>query len=119
MSEQVKIAGVAATDLAREYGTPLYVYDVPQMRQQMRDFKQAFENRDVAYAVSYASKAFATVAMYEVVKQEGLHLDIVSGGELYTARRADFPMEIFHLMEIISQLKNYKWRLTTVLERLL
>ncbi|GEA94276.1 diaminopimelate decarboxylase [Weissella viridescens] len=93
MSEQVKIAGVAATDLAREYGTPLYVYDVPQMRQQMRDFKQAFENRDVAYAVSYASKAFATVAMYEVVKQEGLHLDIVSGGELYTARRADFPME--------------------------
>ncbi|WP_419153601.1 diaminopimelate decarboxylase [Weissella viridescens] len=93
MSEQVKIAGVAATDLAKEYGTPLYVYDVPQMRQQMRDFKQAFENRDVAYAVSYASKAFATVAMYEVVKQEGLHLDIVSGGELYTARRADFPME--------------------------
>lgn len=93
MSEQVKIAGVAATDLAKEYGTPLYVYDVPQMRQQMRDFKQAFENRDVAFAVSYASKAFATVAMYEVVKQEGLHLDIVSGGELYTARRADFPME--------------------------
>ncbi|RRG17654.1 diaminopimelate decarboxylase [Weissella viridescens] len=93
MSEQVKIAGVAATDLAKEYGTPLYVYDVPQMRQQMRDFKQAFEDRGVAYAVSYASKAFATVAMYEVVKQEGLHIDIVSGGELYTARRADFPME--------------------------
>ncbi|MBS0950121.1 diaminopimelate decarboxylase [Weissella minor] len=92
MTERVEIGGVAATELAQQFGTPLYVYDVAQMRQQMRDFKSEFEARGVDYAVSYASKAFATIAMYEVVKQEGIHIDVVSGGELYTAKQADFPM---------------------------
>lgn len=92
MTERVEIGGVAATELAQQFGTPLYVYDVALMRQQMRDFKSEFEARGVDYAVSYASKAFATVAMSEVVKQEGIHIDVVFGGELYTAKQADFPM---------------------------
>lgn len=44
------------------------------------------------YQISYASKAFATVAMYQLIAQEHIHCDVVSGGELYTAQQADFPM---------------------------
>ncbi|RHX71703.1 diaminopimelate decarboxylase [Lacticaseibacillus paracasei] len=89
---QLTIGGVAASQLARTFQTPLYVYDVGAIRQQIRAFKRFFEEADVSYAVSYASKAFATIAMYEVAKSEGAHVDVVSGGELYTAQAADFPM---------------------------
>ncbi|WP_125703401.1 diaminopimelate decarboxylase [Lacticaseibacillus daqingensis] len=86
------IGGADALALAQEFQTPLYVYDVGQIRTQIRRFKQVFEAEHVAYAVSYASKAFATVAMYQVAAQEGAHIDVVSGGELYTAVQAHFPM---------------------------
>lgn len=86
------VGGVEANELAARFGTPLYAYDVSAMRQQMRDFKRVFTERQVDYAVSYASKAFATVAMYEVAAQEGMHIDVVSGGEIYTALEANFPM---------------------------
>ncbi|MBB1078560.1 diaminopimelate decarboxylase [Limosilactobacillus sp. STM2_1] len=86
------IGGCDALDLAQEYGTPLVVYDVQQIRQQIRAFKRVFEENNVDYAVSYASKAFAAVAMYQVVAAEGGHTDVVSGGELYTAIKAGFPM---------------------------
>lgn len=88
----LSIGGVDANELAQRFGTPLYAYDVGAMRQQMRDFKRVFEERHLNYAVSYASKAFATIAMYEVAAQEGMHIDVVSGGEIYTALRAKFPM---------------------------
>ena len=88
----LSIGGVDANELAQRFGTPLYAYDVGAMRQQMRDFKRVFEERHLKYAVSYASKAFATIAMYEVAAQEGMHIDVVSGGEIYTALRAKFPM---------------------------
>lgn len=87
------IGGCDAIDLAHEYQTPLVVYDVSQIRQQIRAFKRVFEENDVSYAVSYASKAFAAVAMYQVVNQEGAYIDVVSGGEMYTAIQAGFPME--------------------------
>ncbi|MGL5687373.1 MAG: diaminopimelate decarboxylase family protein, partial [Weissella cibaria] len=88
----LSIGDVDANELAQRFGTPLYAYDVGAMRQQMRDFKHVFEERHLNYAVSYASKAFATIAMYEVAAQEGMHIDVVSGGEIYTALRAKFPM---------------------------
>ncbi|CAK1226996.1 diaminopimelate decarboxylase [Fructobacillus tropaeoli] len=90
--DQLMIGGVLATDLAKEYQTPLYVYDVLTMRKQMRAFKKAFEQAGQKGAVAYASKAFACQAMYQVVAEEGLHLDLVSAGEIYTAVAADFPM---------------------------
>lgn len=86
------IGGVDALTLAQDYQTPLYVYDVEAIRNQIRAFKAVFEAQAVPYAVSYASKAFATIAMYQVAAQEGCHVDVVSGGELYTAQQADFPM---------------------------
>ena len=86
------IGGCDAVDLAHRFGTPLVVYDVQQIRQQIRAFKRVFEENNVDYAVSYASKAFSAIAMYQVVAAEGAHVDVVSGGELYTAIKAGFPM---------------------------
>ena len=86
------IGGVDATELAAQYQTPLAVYDVSKIRDQIRRFKSVFEDNGVDYAVSYASKAFATIAMYQVIDQEDAHIDVVSGGELYTAVQAGFPM---------------------------
>lgn len=86
------IGGCDAVDLAHRFGTPLVVYDVQQIRNQIRVFKQVFEENSVDYAVSYASKAFSAIAMYQVVAAEGAHVDVVSGGELYTAIKAGFPM---------------------------
>lgn len=87
------IGGVDSLKLAKEYGTPLVVYDVSQIRNQIRAFKKVFEEEQVKYAVSYASKAFASIAMYQVANDEGAYTDVVSAGELYTAMKANFPME--------------------------
>lgn len=87
------IGGVDSLKLAKEYGTPLVVYDVSQIRNQIRAFKKVFEEEQVNYAVSYASKAFASIVMYQVANEEGAYTDVVSAGELYTAMKANFPME--------------------------
>lgn len=87
------IGGVDSVDLAKKYGTPLYVFDVAAIRNQIRQFKAAFKKENLKYQVSYASKAFAVKAIYQVMKQEDVHIDVVSGGELYTALEAGFPSE--------------------------
>ncbi|TGD21062.1 diaminopimelate decarboxylase [Companilactobacillus suantsaicola] len=87
------IGGVDSTVLAKKYGTPLYVFDVEKIRKQIRSFKTAFEKNQLKNQVSYASKAFAVKAIYQVMKQEDVHVDVVSGGELYTALQAGFPSE--------------------------
>lgn len=92
----LEIGGVDVVDLAKEYGTPLYIYDVALIRARARAFKEAFKKHGVKAQVAYASKAFSTVAMVQLVEEEGLSLDVVSGGELYTALRAGFPPERIH-----------------------
>ncbi|MBN8432899.1 diaminopimelate decarboxylase [Priestia flexa] len=92
----LEIGGVDAVKLGKEFGTPLYVYDIALIRQRARGFKETFEKHNIKAQVAYASKAFSTVAMVQVVDQEGLSLDVVSGGELYTALAANFPKERIH-----------------------
>ncbi|MDP4162501.1 MAG: diaminopimelate decarboxylase [Bacillota bacterium] len=92
----LEIGGVDAVDLANEYGTPLYVYDVSVIRERAKGFKQTFENENVKAQVAYASKAFSTMAMIQLAEEEELSLDVVSGGELYTALAAKFPVERIH-----------------------
>lgn len=89
----LEIGGCDTLDLAKEYGTPLVVYDVKSIRDQIHHFQKVFEDTDVDYAVSYASKAFACIAMFQLINQEHGHIDVVSGGELYTAIQAGFPMD--------------------------
>ncbi|OMP65900.1 diaminopimelate decarboxylase [Domibacillus epiphyticus] len=92
----LEIGGVDAVELAAQYGTPLYLYDVALIRQRARGFKQTFDKMGITAQVAYASKAFASVAMMQLAEQEGLSLDVVSGGELYTALKAGFPVERIH-----------------------
>ena len=88
------IGGVDTLELAREFGTPLYVMDEDWIRQTCRTYKNAIEqDYDGNGLVLYASKAFSCVEMCKIVKEEGLGLDVVSGSELYTAKTAGFPME--------------------------
>ncbi|MDQ0269302.1 diaminopimelate decarboxylase [Cytobacillus purgationiresistens] len=92
----LEIGGMDTIELANKFGTPLYIYDVDLIRKRARGFKETFEQLGVKAQVAYASKAFSTVAMIQIVEQEGLSLDVVSGGELFTAMAADFPAERIH-----------------------
>ncbi|MEC0546398.1 diaminopimelate decarboxylase [Bacillus inaquosorum] len=92
----LEIGGVDALYLAGKYGTPLYVYDVALIRERAKSFKQAFITAGLKAQVAYASKAFSSVAMIQLAEEEGLSLDVVSGGELYTAVAAGFPAERIH-----------------------
>ncbi|MBC1723340.1 diaminopimelate decarboxylase [Listeria seeligeri] len=92
----LEIGGVDTLKLAEKYGTPLYVYDVALIRDRARGFKKTFEELGVKAQVAYASKAFSAVAIYQLMAEEGLSLDVVSGGELYTAIKAGFPAERIH-----------------------
>ena len=83
-------------ELTKNYGTPLYVYDIALVRERARGFKKTFEELGVSAQVAYASKAFSSIAMIQVAEQEGLSFDVVSGGELYTAIKANFPTERIH-----------------------
>ncbi|WRP05132.1 diaminopimelate decarboxylase [Rossellomorea aquimaris] len=90
------IGGVSTLELARQYGTPLYVYDTALIRERAKGFKETFDFLEVKAEVAYASKAFSCIAVFQLMKEEGLSLDVVSGGELYTALKAGFPPERIH-----------------------
>lgn len=92
----LEIGGVDTVELVEKYGTPLYVYDVALIRERARGFKDTFEQHGIKAQVAYASKAFSTIAMVQLVNEEGLSLDVVSGGELYTAIAAKFPTDKIH-----------------------
>jgi diaminopimelate decarboxylase len=87
------IDGVSAAKLASEYGTPLYVYAASEIRNRIRELHEMFTEKYPNAKAAYASKAFLTVAMAKIIDKEGMLLDVVSGGELYTALAADFPAE--------------------------
>lgn len=79
--------------LAEQYGTPLYVYDEALIRKRCREYREALKRHYPQGEAIFAGKAFLTLAMCRLLMQEGLGLDVVSEGELYTAARAGFPME--------------------------
>lgn len=90
----LEIGGCDTVDLVNKYGTPLYVMDEMIIRNNCRMYKKAIDKYyDGNGLAVYASKAFCTMAVCKIVEQEGLGLDVVSGGELYTAVKAGFPME--------------------------
>lgn len=90
------IGGVDVDEIVASYGTPVYAYDTAMIEEKAKAFKEAFETAGVSYQVAYASKAFSCIAMVELADQLGLSLDVVSGGELYTAQLAGFPPEKIH-----------------------
>ncbi|MGE5228710.1 MAG: diaminopimelate decarboxylase [Deltaproteobacteria bacterium] len=87
----LEIGGCDVIDLAREYGTPLFIYDERTLRDQCRAYHAAFSARTDLYEIVYASKAFSCRAMAELVAQEDLSLDVATGGELAAALAGGFP----------------------------
>ncbi|WP_242214014.1 diaminopimelate decarboxylase [Bacillus cereus group sp. BfR-BA-01383] len=92
----LEIGGCDTTQLAKQYGTPLYVYDEESIRRKCRAFHRAFKESGFSYQVAYASKAFLCMEMCRVAREENMSLDVVSGGELYTALQAGFPASRIH-----------------------
>jgi len=88
----LEIGGCDAVKLAKKFGTPLYVMDEEIIRQNCRSYYNSFTKKYNAEVI-YAGKAFLTLAMCRIIDEEGLSLDVVSGGELYTALQAGFPAD--------------------------
>lgn len=92
-------AGYDTVELAEKYGTPLYLMDEDKIRQRVREYKKAMSDFMPQGSVpEFASKAFSCRQIYRIMAEEGIDIDIVSVGELYTAVTAGFPMEraFFH-----------------------
>lgn len=92
-SGHLEIGGCDVVDLAHSFGTPLYILDEEKIRANCRTYHEALKGVYPHYELVYAGKAFLTQAMCGLVYQEGFGLDVVSGGELYTALTAGFPPE--------------------------
>lgn len=85
--------GVDTVELAKEYGTPLYVISETEIINRCSEIRNDFLSKYERVRAAYAAKAFLTTAMCKLIEREGLCIDVVSGGELYTAIKADFPAE--------------------------
>jgi diaminopimelate decarboxylase len=86
--ERTLIGGCDLLELADEFGTPLFVYDEAHLRSRCREAVKAFDGN-----VAYATKAFLCTEMARLAYQEGMNLDVATGGELFIARKADIPGE--------------------------
>jgi len=91
----MEVGGCDLVELAREHGTPLYVYDEATVRQRSSEYVAAMGS---AGQVLYSAKAFASPQFLRVVAEEGLGLDVVSAGELYLALRSGFPRDRVHFL---------------------
>lgn len=90
----LEIGGCDCVNLANEFKTPLYVMDEDTIRKNIRTYKKSIEKYYNSNGmVLYASKAFCTLYMCKIAQEEGIGLDVVSGGELYTAKKAGFDLK--------------------------
>ena len=85
--------GCNTVELAKKYGTPLYLVSETDILEKCQEFRDCFLERYENTRVAYASKAFLPLAMVKLMEREGMCLDVVSGGEIYTAKMAGFPAE--------------------------
>ena len=91
---QLQFASYSVTELAKEYGTPLYLYDETRIREKCRSILEAVKEAfGSSSRVLYASKAASFKQIYRIMKEEGLGIDVVSRGEIFTAHMAGFPLD--------------------------
>ncbi len=91
------IGGCDVVKLAADFGTPLYIFDEATLRRTCAEFRDEFGQRYADTLVIYAAKAFINQALASIFKEEGLGIDVVSGGELSIAKSVDFPMDKVYL----------------------
>jgi diaminopimelate decarboxylase len=94
----LEIGGCDLAALATQYGTPLYILDEETLRTCCREYQQAFAENYPDAVIAYASKALAVAGIYRIIDEEGLSIDVVSGGELHIALKAGIDAQkiIFH-----------------------
>jgi diaminopimelate decarboxylase len=93
---RLEVGGCDVVDLAREFGTPAYVYAEDDMRARARAYLDAFRSHTERFEVIFASKAFPCVASYRLFAEEGLSVDVASGGELHLALAGGYdPARIY------------------------
>jgi len=94
----LEIGGIDVTDLVKEFGTPLIILDETLIRNNCQRFSNTLATEYKNFQLVYASKALSTPAIYRIIQEEGFGIDIVSGGELFTALASGFPSEkiFFH-----------------------
>src|SRR3954469_7795570 len=90
---RLEVGGCDVVELAREFGTPAYVYAEDDIRARARAYVDAFRARTDRFEVIYASKAFPCTAAFRLLAAEGISADVASGGELYFALRGGIPAE--------------------------
>ena len=92
------IGGVSTVDLAKKYGTPLYIIDKETLLNKANEYISSFKKHYNDFLILYAAKAFSATAIFKLVNSLGLGLDVVSGGELYSAMKSgfDFKNIFFH-----------------------
>ena len=94
---RLEVGGCDVIELAREFGTPAYVYAEEDIRARARAYMDAFRARTDHFEVVYASKAFPCTAAFRLLVEEGLSADVASGGELYLALAGGFPAERLYM----------------------
>ncbi len=94
---RLEVGGCDVAELAREFGTPAYVYAEDDIRARARAYVEAFAARRERFEVVYASKAFPCTAVYRLLAAEGLSCDVASGGELHLALAGGFEPERIYL----------------------
>jgi diaminopimelate decarboxylase len=90
---RLEVGGCDLVELAKEFGTPAYVYAEEDILSRAREYVDAFRRRTEHFEVVYASKAFPCTAAYRLLAGEGLSCDVASGGELHLALRGGFAPE--------------------------
>jgi len=93
----LEVAGCDVVELAREFGTPAYIYAEDDIRTRARAYLEAFRSRTDDFEVIFASKAAPFTAAYRLMAEEGLSADVASGGELHMALAGGVPPERIHL----------------------
>ena len=94
----LEIGGADCVELAQKFGTPLYVFDEAYIRKMMRVYRDTLAKKYAGQGlVLYASKAFSCQAIYRIADEENIGVDVVSGGELYTALKAGFPAKKIYM----------------------
>ena len=93
----LEIGGIKVTELAEKYGTPLYIMDQELIEENMMKYKENFKSEKFKTTVVYASKAFLSKAICKLVEKHDLHIDAVSGGELYTIKASGIAMKRVHM----------------------
>jgi diaminopimelate decarboxylase len=93
----LEVAGCDVVELVEEHGTPVYVYAEDDIRARARAYREAFERRTDDFEVLFASKSFPCTAAYGLLAEEGLSVDVASGGELHMALKAGFEPKRIHM----------------------